>query len=324
MHLHAQRRPRGARQGRGHIPERDATPQRRGRGRERVRNLVDPVQRELDVGGAPRRRQPEPRPQLGVEHDALRPHLCVPLHRIPQDRTRADRDHARHARIVEIQHGDTGGRECGHQLALGPGDAFEIPEVLHVGLGDARHDADVRKADLGQARHVADAAGAHLQDHPLDIVRCIQEGERESQLVVERPLARRHPEGRGEALPQQVLGRRLAHRARDADHTAIHVLAREQTQLHECDGRVSHDDRGRADGLPGGEVGRGSSFEGDGDELVPVALGNDRNIEPARRRRAGVDGRSVHHDVGPDQRPTEADGEFRSGESHASPSQSIV
>ena len=62
-------------QGGHHVVEGDAAPQRGGRGRQRVRDLLDPVQREPHVARAPRRRQPEARPQLLVERDALGAHL---------------------------------------------------------------------------------------------------------------------------------------------------------------------------------------------------------------------------------------------------------
>ena len=320
MHLHAQGRPGGGRQGGHHILEGDAAPQRRGRCCERVRNLLDPVQREPDVGGAPGRRQPEPRSQVVVEHDALGPHLGVALRRIPEHWAGADLGHARHPLIVEIQDGDAGGRQRSHQLALGPGHTVEITEVLHVGHGDARHDADVRATHLGQARHVPRAAGAHLQDHPLGIVRCVEQGEREPQFVVEGPLARRHPKGRDKTLAQEILRRRLADRARDADHATVHVVACDQAQLHECGSRVRDDDGGRPDGFLRREVGRGSPFQGGADELVPVAFGDDWNVELACHCCPCVDGHSIDDDVGSDLLPTEAGGEFRNGESHASPS----
>ena len=324
MHLHAQGRPGGGRQGGQHILERDAAPHRRCRGCERVRNLLDPVQREPDVAGAPWRRQPEPRSQVVVEHDSLRPHLGASFRRVPQHGAGADRGHARHPRIVEIQDGDAGRRQRSHQLALGPGHTVEVTEVLHVGHGDARHDADVRTTHLGQARHVSHAAGAHLQDNPLGIVRCVEEGERESQFVVEGPLARRHREGRDKTVAQEILRRRLADRARDADHAAVHALACDQTQLHQCGGRVRHDDGGRPDGLPCREVGRGSPVQGGADELVPVAFGDDGNVELVRRCRPGIDGHSIDDDVGPDLLPIDTGGEFRDGESHASPSRPSV
>ena len=72
------------------------------------------------------------------------------------------------------------------------------------------------------------------------------------------------------------------------------------------------------------QVGRGSPFQGGADELVPVAFGDDGNVELARRCRPGVDGHSIDDDVGSDLLPTEAGGEFRNGESHASPSRLIV
>ena len=322
-HLHAQRRSRGGAESRHHAVERDSAPQRRRGGGQRIGDLLHPVQREPDLAGAPRRRQLEPRSKIVVEDDALGAHVGV-AERVTEDRTGADRGHARHIRIVEVQDRHAGGRQCGHELALRPGHPFEIAEELHVRHGDTRHDADIRSAHVGQARDVTRPARAHLEDDPLDIVRRIEEGKREPELVVEGPLAGCHHERRGEASLEQVLGRRLADRARDADHPALHALAREQAETKERHGGVLHDDRRPTDGLPLGEVGGRPALEGRADELVPVTLGDDGNVELPGQHRSGVDARSRDGDVGPDLFPTESGCEFRNGESHASRSRPIV
>ncbi len=181
-------------------------------------------------------------------HDALGAHVGV-AERVTEDRTGADRGHARHIRIVEVQDRHAGGRQCGHELALRPGHPFEIAEELHVRHGHARHDADIGSAHVGQAGDVTRPTRSHLEDDPLDVVRRIEEGQREPELVVEGALAGCHHEGRREAIPEQVLGRRLADRAGDADHPALHALAHEQAKTKERHGGVPHDDRRPADGL---------------------------------------------------------------------------
>ena len=77
-------------------------------------------------------------------------------------------------------------------------------------------------------------------------------------------------------------------------------------------------------GLPLRQVGRRAALERRADEVVPVTLGHDGNVElPGRivlvSMLAPVDG-----DIGPDLFPAEAGREFRSGESHASRSRPIV
>ena len=96
----------------------------------------------------------KPRPKLVVEHDALRPHLGARPTRVAQDRTGADRGHARHTRVVEVQDGHARRRQRRHELALRPGHPVEVTEELHVRHGHAGHDADVRTTHLGQARDV--------------------------------------------------------------------------------------------------------------------------------------------------------------------------
>ena len=246
------------------------------------------------------------------------------IHAVTEDGARADGRHAGHPRIIEVQDGDPGRRQRRHELALRPGHSIEIAEELDVRHGDAGHDANVGAADLRQAGDMTSAPGAHFEDDPLDVVRRVEQGQGKPELVVEGPLVRRHPEGRGEAAVQQVLGRRLADGSRDADHPTIHLLACQAAQTKERCAGVRHDDGRPADGLPFRQVGRRASLEGRADEVVPVTVGDDGNVELTRQDRSGVDARSRDGDIRPDLFPAQPGREFRNGESHASRSRPIV
>ena len=190
--------------------------------------------------------------------------------------------------------------------------------------GHAGDDADIRTADVGQAGDVSGAPGTHLQDDPIDVIRGIEQRQRETQLVVEGPLAGGHAERRRQARTEQILGRRLPDRARNANDSALHPVACDRAQAEEGLGGVLDDDRRCTLRFPRREVGRGTPFESVADELVPVALGDDGNVELSRLHRPGVDARARHGDIGSDLLPTETGGEFRNGESHASRSRPIV
>ena len=123
---------------------------------------------------------------------------------------------------------------------------------------------------------------------------------------------------------EQILGRRLADGARDSDHAGIHPLTGELAETKERRCGVPHDDCGPAAGLPFRQVGRRAALERRADEVVPVALGDDRNVELPRDDRPGVDTRSRDGDIGSDLLPAEPGRQFRNGESHASRSRPIV
>ena len=227
-------------------------------------------------------------------------------------------------RIIRVENCNPARRQRGDELALGPGHAFEVTEVLDVRHGDAGHNTNVRAADLRQTGYVAGPPGTHFEDDPLDVVRRVQERQGETELVVEGPLVGRHTEGRGEATVQQILGRRLADGARDSDHAGIHPLAGELAETDERRCSVPHHDRRPAAGFTLGQVGRRTAFEGRADEVVPIALGDDGNVELPREESPGVDTRPGDGDIGSDLLPAEPGRQFRNGESHASRSRLIV
>ena len=289
-----------------------------------VGDLLHPVQGELDLTPAPRRRELEARSQLGVEHHVVRSHVGTNRHRVAQHGARAERRHTGHAGIVEVQDGDSRGGQRRHQFALRPRHTLEITEVLRVGLGNTGDDPDVGPGHFGQARDVPETAGAHLENDPPDIDGCVEQRQRKAELVVEGPLAGRRAEGRHQALVHEILGGRLADRSGDPDDSGVETLARQQAQVHQRDAGVGDGDGRRPDRLPRGQVGGRTGVEGGPDEVVPVPLRDDRDIELSRQRRPGVDARSLDGDIGAGQLPAEHGCELRCDESHASSSQSIV
>ena len=120
------------------------------------------------------------------------------------------------------------------------------PNSPGVREADLQHDADVGVRHPHEARDLADGRRTHLRDEELGVVGELERRDRSADLVVER-LARRD----GVALPlqdlaEQVLRRRLAVRARDADDPeppvradTTHDLGRERAER--VDG-VGHDD----------------------------------------------------------------------------------
>ena len=145
--------------------------------------------------GGGRRRAPRPRP---APRRRRRPRSRAP------DRGSTDAMRG-HPGVVEVQDGDAGGGQRRHELALGPRHAVEVAEELHVCHGDAGHDADVGPRHPGEALDVARAAGAHLEHDPASVVGCVQERQREAELVVEGALARRERERRAETAVERSL-----------------------------------------------------------------------------------------------------------------------
>ena len=168
-----------------------------------------------------------------------------------------------------------------------------------------------------------DPAGAHLEHDPARVVGRVQERQREPELVVEGALARRSGKCRGETAVEEVLGGGLAHGAGDPHHTPD-PGARQHAEVHQRSGGVGNDHGRSPCGLAHRQVGGRPGLEGGADELVPVALGDDRDVELARPDGPGVDAGPVDGDIGPDQLAAELGCELRCGESHASPSWPIV
>jgi hypothetical protein len=103
------------------------------------------------------------------------------------------------------------------QLGLRECDVGAGAELAHVGGADVEDDRDLRRGDVGEVLEVADPPGPHLDNEVARRRRDAAHGERHSDLTVERvDRSHRLPCG-GQDGGEQVLGRRLAGRAGDAD-----------------------------------------------------------------------------------------------------------
>ena len=135
-----------------------------------------------------------------------------------QHPARGELTHSRRARVVEIEHGNPGGQQAGHDLALGPGHAVHGAEAAHMGVPDHEHGRRVQRRDRGEVSDVPAARGPHLQHEVAGGVVCSQHSQRQADLVVEAGH-RRHGRGLGgQDLAGEVLGGGLAHRARHRYH----------------------------------------------------------------------------------------------------------
>ena len=234
VHLHPQRRPGRGRRAR---PPRSRTGRRTTGRRRRRRGRSGPAGRRA----APDGRRPRPRASTAGTAGAARrrahvvgPHLGVALHRVAQHRRRAAGGHARpHAgRRNSGRRRPTGGSAPTSSL-LARATPSRSPKYSTCAMATL-----VTMPTSGRATR---ARRAMCPTPRAPISRTTQRASSgalsrvsgQAELVVEGPLARRHHERRRQAARQEVLGRRLADRTRDADHAAVHPVARELPELHE-------------------------------------------------------------------------------------------
>ena len=90
--------------------------------------------------------------------------------------------------------------------------------MRHSDIGDH---ADVGARDLRQSGHLAEMADPHLQDGDLMFLPDIEDGKRESDLIVEVSLGLKYVEFLAEHGGDHLLCARLAYAAGDADDTDI-------------------------------------------------------------------------------------------------------
>ena len=108
----------------------------------------------------------------------------------------------------------------------------------------------------------------------------------------------------------EVLGARLADAAGDADHGGREAIARPRRQRHQG-GRRCRRPRSTVIDVSTGRDARvagGAGGHRGGDELVAVALGDERHEQLAREQRSGVERGAVEVDVGAAQRATGGSG----------------
>ena len=214
--------------------------------------------------------------------------------------------HRPHPLVVAVEHRDTVGRQCVDQLGLGTGDTVDATDAVAVRLGHASDHADRRSGDAAQPVDLAEPAHAHLEHHHLGVVRSLEDGGRQTLVVVEAAFVRPRATTGTERCPREVLGARLAHRPGHADHRGRDVQPAIGGQPHQRLQRVVDLDRGASDGEVGhrsrGEVRRGAPVQRGLDEVVAVALIDERDEQLPGTQRPRVEAGSVDQHVGADER----------------------
>ena len=224
--------------------------ERGGPGRQRVGHLVRTPHRQPNVGVAPRRAQ---RNDGRSSSSSTTPSAATSSGRSDAEGQHAGRRAAGHpatssssALSTAVPSGGSASTSSPFAAATSSSD----PEHLRVGERDDRHHADRRAGDVAQQRDVAAPSGAHLDDDRLRVVGCVGQRQRDAELVVERPLARRGAVALGEDRRGEVLHRRLADRAGDPDDgVGQRAAARRPSVEQRCTG-VLDDDGRAADGRP--------------------------------------------------------------------------
>ncbi|MCU0623329.1 MAG: hypothetical protein MUF53_05620 [Gemmatimonadaceae bacterium] len=123
-------------------------------------------------------------------------------------------------------------------------DAAQVAEALEMFFADAGDHRDVGLDDRPQHRHLPRRVGADLHDGDVGGIRQRQQGERDTDAIVEVAAGRMNLERSPEGRPQQFLGRGLAVRSGHRDHRLAPRAASipgEGPQRHE---RIAdHEDR---------------------------------------------------------------------------------
>src|SRR5207248_9776577 len=140
--------------------------------------------------------------------------------------------------------GDEGDLDEVEQLRLRARDVLDAAEQLEMDRRDRGDDADVRARDLGERPDLPRSAHAHLGDDDVGVGLDAAERQRQPDLVVVAVLggddARTLPQQGGE----DVLRRRLSHRAGDRHDAGIRALAYRAPDGGERAERVVGDERG--------------------------------------------------------------------------------
>ena len=195
---------------------------------------------------APRRVVPEPRPRLVVQTHLADPHRG--------GGRRSERDHGRRRSAVAIA--ATRGSSALSTAVPAGGRARTSSALARAtpSIPPTRSVCDgatfvttpmVGTGDGGQAGDLAEPAHPHLQHQHVDVVGRPQHGDREALLVVERAIVGGDPPTGADRRRHEVLRRRLAHAAGDADHGGggRESAARPRRQIHQGRSRVGDLDR---------------------------------------------------------------------------------
>ncbi len=271
-----------------------------GRGGQGIRHVMRAMQPQGDRRRAVGCQQGEARPPEVVQPHVRRAHAGLGrLDAEGDDPGRGPGGHGRHAGVVGVQDGRAVGRERLDQLALGPGHLVQAAELPGVRVAHVQHRAVAGRGDTAQVGDVPGSAGRQLEHQVPGRGVGAEHGQRQAELVVERPGGRdRGAQALGQ-LGGQVLGGGLARGPGDArDPRRGQRVDHVPGQRGQGGRDVGHQDRGHRHG-PGSQCRHRPRRHGVGGEVVPVGpLPRDRREQAAGTGPPGVDHHLAGHDRG--------------------------
>ena len=269
---------------------------------------------EPDGRASRRRAELEARAEVAVERDVGSGDIAAGAER--DDLGLGAGGHGDHPRVGGVQHGRARRGERLDQLTLGQRHAVEVAEEFGVGSADREHHTHGRVGDVAELSDVADASRSHLDDHGLGVIGRVCQRERHAEFVVERPDAGVRRAIGAEYRGEQVLGGGLADRPRHTDDRVGHASPRVAAQRLQRRGGVVDDHVGTGDSGARRQRGGSAGCDRGRDELVAIALGDDRHEEHGPVDLARVDRDSVHRDVVADEAASGRSRDFLQVESH--------
>ena len=231
-------------------------------------------------------------------------HVHVGVRRAEGDHPAAVPAHVPVQQTLVRRHDGRAVGELLDQLGLGGGHVFDGADQLEVHRGDVGDDAHVRQRHPGQLADLPGAAHGHLHDGDLGVGLDLEQRERHADLVVQIGAGGHGARDRPQQRRQDVLGRRLAGAAGDADDLDAGAAADGAGQLLEGAQAVVDDDarrgrRQRRRGLGAHHDRRRAAGEGGRRVLVAVerlALQRDEQVAGPHAAAVGAD--TPHLDVG--------------------------
>ena len=166
----------------------------------------------------------------------------------PCDARVRSRCHRGDPRIVRVEHGRSVIRECRDQLSLGDSDRVARSELAEMRSAHVEHDGDPRRRDRGQIGNVSWSTRAVFAHECSGLLRHLEHGQRQTDLVVERVLRCDDGALQLQHVREEILRRRLAIRTSDTNDGATGRAPKyARRELAERARWIGHDDGGRAD-----------------------------------------------------------------------------
>src|ERR671912_449758 len=201
--------------------------------------------------------------------DVCRAHVRRVVDAVGDDPPAVPRAHRDDERVVRVQHRRAPRLQAFDDLRLAFGNRLDRTHEFEVHGRHREYHGHVGRRHRAMPRDLAGQRHPHLEDGHVEVLRPrpprlhLQDGERDAQLVVEVLAAPQDPPAaRAEHVRRQVLRRRLARAARDADDGAAplpedaprqhlqrldHVLDEEQRPAHRLKLSVALDPRAARD-----------------------------------------------------------------------------